>query len=77
MLMAENSWGREDFSSLNESVAGDEAVDGADDLSIDMETLFHILDEKREEPNDLQQVGFLKSKNSILRPERRICISFV
>ncbi|KAK1557308.1 hypothetical protein Q3G72_022192 [Acer saccharum] len=55
MLMAENSWGREDFSSVNEPVAGDEAVDGGDDLSIDMETLFHILDEKREEPNDLQQ----------------------
>ncbi|KAK2644149.1 hypothetical protein Ddye_019344 [Dipteronia dyeriana] len=55
MLMAENSWGREDFSSVNEFVAGDEGVEGGDDLSIDMETLFHILDEKKEEHNDLQQ----------------------
>ncbi|KAH7568967.1 hypothetical protein ACOSQ2_012429 [Xanthoceras sorbifolium] len=53
MLMAENSWGRDDYSSVNECGAGDDGVEGGDDLSIDMETLFHILDEKRE-PIDLQ-----------------------
>lgn len=56
--MAENSWGQDDFSSVND---GDDAVDrGDDDLSIDMETLFTILDEKREQPPIDLQVGFLK-----------------
>ncbi|KAK0599802.1 hypothetical protein LWI29_008776 [Acer saccharum] len=48
MLMAENSWGREDYSSV------DEGVEGGDDLSIDMEMSIHILDEKREEPIGFQ-----------------------
>ncbi|KAK1584414.1 hypothetical protein Q3G72_032865 [Acer saccharum] len=51
MLMAENSWGREDYSSVN---AGNEGVEGGDDLSIDMEMSIHILDEKREEPIGFQ-----------------------
>lgn len=54
--MAENSWGRDDFSSVYD---GDDGFDGGDDLCIDMDTLFTILDEKREQPPGDLQVGFL------------------